>query len=56
MLASPNLIDDDAGGFFADVAGRIRAGASPAAALAAARAPILARDPGSWVREVIVFE
>jgi tetratricopeptide (TPR) repeat protein len=57
VFASPDLVADaDASAFFALVRERLAAGDAPAAALRAARAPFLARDPQSWVRTVMVFE
>jgi hypothetical protein len=57
VLASPELVADaDAPAFFAAVRQRLAAGDPPAAALRAARQPVLAADPDSWVRSVMIFE
>ena len=57
VLAAPVEIPDaDASRFFADVMTAIHAGAPAAAGLAATRARWLARDPTSWVANVLIFE
>jgi hypothetical protein len=57
VLASPSPIRDaDAAAFFDAVLTRIRAGASPAAALRDERLAWLSRGANPWVREVLLFD
>jgi hypothetical protein len=57
VFASPSPIRDaEAGPFFDAVRARVRDGEPAAAALRDERLPRLAHDPGSWVRDVLVFE
>jgi hypothetical protein len=57
VLASPAEIRDaEARPFFDAVLARVRAGASPAVALRDERVQWLARDPASWVGDVLSFE
>ena len=57
VLASAGEIPDaEAGPFFEAVLARIRAGAAPALALRDERLAWLAKNPHSWVQDVIEFE
>ena len=56
LASSSEIPDADAGAFFDAVLARVRAGAPVAVALRDERMLRLARDPESWVRDVIDFE
>jgi hypothetical protein len=56
FAAGTAIPDADAGRFFADVLGRVRAGADPAVALRDQRIAALAADPSSWAADVMLFE
>jgi cellulose synthase operon protein C len=56
LAAATEIPDLEAGPLFDRVLARVRAGAAPAAALRDERIAALARDPASWVADVILFE
>ena len=56
LASSSEISDAEAGPFFDAVLARIRGGAAPSVALRDERAAWLARDPKSWVANVIDFE
>lgn len=56
VASAAPLPDRAASEFFAALRRRVAAGEAPAAALAHERGAWLARDPASWVRDMILFE
>ena len=57
VFASPSPIRDaEAGPFFDGIMARVRAGTTPAEALAGARADWLVKSPKSWVADVLLFD
>jgi hypothetical protein len=56
LAATVDVPDAQAGAFFNAVRARIRHGAHAAVALRDVRMEWLSRDPGSWVRSVLVFD